>query len=146
MIDSTCFPAAEQELRDAFVKVQGTAPILALTAPVGSAYMFGIGTDLDISLHVNPLRLDKDEVRTVLEAAGYKYTGNQDQYGGVSEDTFMTYRKGDVNVIYSDDAEFHYNMMNCSEVVKYLNTQGMKLNKEQRVKLFRIVMNEESAE
>jgi hypothetical protein len=109
-------------------------------SPVGSAYTVGEGNDIDVLLLVE--REDGDDqaiedVMRALDEAGFSYTG--DPSG--DEDEFRTLRRGDINVIVTDEVDFFVRFMRAAEVCKFL---GLR-QKWERIGVHRILMNDEDA-
>lgn len=91
-------------------------------------------TDLDVLVHVT----DMFEAQTYLTLAGFDHDGSEisDRHDFVFDSAFRSYSKGEVNVILTDDKEFHSRFLAASSVAKRLNL----LQKDDRVALFQAVL------
>lgn len=107
-------------------------------AHVGSSYIVGEGADLDLVVLVTPG--DLDEACAKLEDHAYTFTTSKDCSG--AEDEFRTFRKGDVNVMLSDDEKWYYAFKQAAEVCRALQLR----EKWQRIAVHRVIMNNEDAE
>lgn len=107
-------------------------------ALVGTQFISGEGQDIDFVVLV-----DKAMQARAPSDSGWLNTSGVS--GSGTEDLFETYRKGDVNLIVTEDAEFITQFKQAAEISKYVNS-FYKLDKSQRIKLHRIIMNGETAE
>lgn len=118
---------------------------------VGTMFTHGEGNDYDYVVFVPNANDDKAE----FDDHGYKAT---DDPSG-EEDQFATFRRDDVNIMLTEDPEFFKSFKMAAEVTKYVNglllsadpsdlRDGLLagLNKEQRIRIHRIIMNGEKAE
>lgn len=105
---------------------------------VGSSYIVGEGADLDLVVLVTPGYLDEACIK--LRDAGYAFTGAEDCSG--AEDEFRTFRKGDVNVMLSDEDKWYDAFLTAAEVCKALQLR----EKWQRIAVHRVIMDNEDAE
>lgn len=119
-------------------------------ALVGTMYTHGEGNDYDyVVLVPNVARATVD-----FNESGYRYTGAESG----DEDEFHTFRRGDVNIMLTDSLSFFTQFKVAAEVTKYTQRllaevqnhvdDGFKcaLSKEQRIKIHRIIMNEEEVD
>jgi hypothetical protein len=92
------------------------------------------GTDLDVLVYV------RDLVPTYahLIAAGFEHDGSEpsDRHDFDNDSAFRSYSRGEVNLIVTDDEDFHLRFLAASSVAKRLNL----LRKEDRVALFQAVL------
>lgn len=130
--------AAKQELRSVF------GDRINDISHVGSTYISGSGNDLDIVVWVEPeygkVGWGAADDCELLRNAGYHSTGHD---SGEADD-FMTFRKGDVNVMLTHDREFIVGFAQAAEVCKYVNAMLFREHGHGLEKVHRI-MNAESA-
>jgi len=120
---------------------------------VGSTYISGAGEDLDLVVRLRERGFKGWDLLDAIEGHG----AILDQHGYIStgqdsgnEDDFATYRKGDVNLMVTYDVGFIAQFEQAAEVCKYVHgllfkTHGHGLDKVHRIKIHRIIMNEEEA-
>lgn len=118
-------------------------------ALVGTMFTHDEGNDYDyVVLVPDVARAEAD-----FKESGYRYTGAESG----DEDEFHTFRKGDVNIMLTESLSFFTQFKVAAQVTRYVqNLLGRfeadtpsghaELSKEQRVKIHRIIMNEEEAE
>jgi hypothetical protein len=115
---------------------------------VGTQYTHGEGNDYDYVVLVS----DRAVAQADLHDAGFIITGQESG----NEDDFTTLRRGAINVMLTEEDEFLREFKVAAEVCKYVQQQmlaldpsdirEMQLNKVQRIKLHRIIMNGEVVE
>lgn len=105
--------------------------------PTGSYYICSpqvVTTDKDFVILLNT---SQTEAETQLTAAGYKRScADQEEYDLADGDLIACYRKGDVNLIVTDDSDMYTKWIDATELAKGLNLT----NKEHRIKLFQYVL------
>lgn len=91
-------------------------------------------TDLDVLVYVRDLALVTDS----LVRAGFGHDGSDisDHHDFDWNSKFRSYSRGEVNLIITDDEDFHRRFLAASSVAKRLNL----LRKEDRVALFQAVL------
>lgn len=116
-------------------------------AHVGSTYISGEGSDLDLVVYIRAQVIRQSDAVFELYEWGYIKTG----HGSGEDDEFTTLRKGDVNLMVTSDRDFMVGFEQAAEVCKYV-TQELApffphgvLTKAQRIKIHRILMNGEEA-
>lgn len=100
---------------------------------VGTLYTIGEGNDMDICVLVR----DVDDATISLEEHSYEQTG----LAGYDDDEFTTFRKGEVNVMLTDNKEWFAKFLTAAEVCRYLKLD----TKELRKAVHRIIMNDATA-
>ena len=128
------------------IATSGFVPELVHVTLVGTMFTHGEGNDYDYVVKVPDAKGDSP----VFDDAGFTTTG--DPSG--TEDDFITFRKGDINIMLTDSASFALDFKRAAEVCKYV--QGLltrdhpldrgSLTKEERIRIHRIIMNGEKAE
>lgn len=95
-----------------------------------------VGTDLDVLVRVQ--NLGDAGMHPSLTRAGFEHDGSDisDRHDFDFDSAFRSYSRGEVNLIITDDEDFHRRFMAASSVAKRLNL----LHKEDRVALFQAVL------
>lgn len=130
--DADVIKAANESVKHALGPYYKTSDL------VGSLYIIGEGNDIDIIALVS----DKTEARCAARVNGFRYTGEDSG----EEDDFDTFRKGDINLMITENSEFHANFLQASEVCRFLFEQCGISDRATRVAVHRIIMHEESVE
>lgn len=106
------------------------------SAWVGSSAVLGKGNDLDVCLLSTERTIH--DAAPLLEAAGYVLS--QDDDYELDEDTFACFRKGDVNVMLTDNENWFYAFVEATKVC-----QTLKIKKKwKRIAVHRLLMDLES--
>lgn len=129
----------------------GYAPESVHVTLVGTMHTHGAGNDYDYLVQVPDAQDD------TVNFADDGFTATGEPSG--TEDDFITFRKGDINIMLTDSPSFALEFKRAAEVTKYVNglllsadpsdlRDGLLagLNKEQRIRIHRIIMNGEKAE
>lgn len=77
-----------------------------------------------------------DSIPAKLEAAGFTVEGESEFYTGNDAGGFVSYRKGNVNVICTSDGDFYQNFLTATALAKRFNL----LRKADRIALFQAVL------
>lgn len=123
-----------------------TRDILAALAPfepevtlVGTMFINGEGNDYDYVVYEPE---DRPAGPMIEDLMGHGFTRTSPE--SYNDSQFLTMRKGDVNLMLTRDPEFHKGFVAAARVCKYMQDGGfVELNREQRVKIHRIIMNGE---
>lgn len=126
-------------------KHAGNAPTVTLTdferlpytaVLVGSTYINGQGKDTDVLV----IGLTREQVL----GAGYEPDG-EDGYD--ASGTFQSYRKGDVNLILSEDHDDFCRFIQAAELCRVITRiTGHKINKDLRVAVHTFIRDDESVD
>jgi hypothetical protein len=117
--------------RAAVADVLGDASYLL--APVGSRVTCSpppVGADEDWLCLCNPKASER------LQAAGFEQDGSPEFYTGNDNGGFRSYRRGDLNVIITQDSDFFERFTTASELARRFNL----LRKCDRIALFQAVL------
>jgi hypothetical protein len=71
-----------------------------------------------------------------LQRFGWTYEGNAPYHGGNNPSPFRSFRKGQINLIVTEEDEFYHKFVLATKVAKKLNL----LYKEQRILLFQAIL------
>lgn len=126
-------------------KHAGNAPTVTLTdferlpytaVLVGSTYINGQGKDTDV--------LVSGLTRAQVLAAGYVADG-EDQYA--TSGAFQSYRKGDVNLILSEDRDYFHRFIQAAELCRVITrVTGHNISKDLRVAVHAFIRDETSVD
>ena len=117
---------------------------------VGSMYIHGEGKDYDYVVCVPGREVARE---ALVDDLGFTATGD----GSGEDDEFWTFRKGEINVMLTEDTQFRSDFERAAEVCKYVAGlfpelevdgtpfRGDGLTKAHRIKIHRIIMNGEEA-
>lgn len=92
-------------------------------------------SDWDYLVHAPDMAAVSHVVTDVLPKAGFSWEGNA-HYQNVAADGFMSWRKGDVNLIVTSNADFASRHRVATSLCKRLNL----MDKQDRIALFQAVL------
>lgn len=104
-------------------------------ALIGSQYIQGVGNDVDVLVLVYA----RNQAVTVLEHAGYAIEGEPSSGG--PGDEFESLRRGEVNVLVTEDRAFYEKWIRAAEVCKYVHGRYGHCHKDDRVKIHQLIMD-----
>ena len=93
-------------------------------------------TDEDWLVVIRSGRKNVSKAVGILAENGYKWEGDSEHYQDVAGDTFMSWRKGNVNLIVTANADFAHKHHVATSLCKRLNLA----NKEDRLAVFQAVL------
>lgn len=132
LIKVPMFPTSEELLADLY-----RAKLMVDVIPIGSYHAFGEGHDKDYVLLVKEF-LPLDDVVDCLDEQGYTVSSpdrGEDGYG--ESDVFIAMRKGELNVLVTDDYGFAERSRAAFDVVRVLRLH----DKQDRIAVHKVVVD-----
>jgi hypothetical protein len=93
-------------------------------------------TDEDWLVVISPSQAAISNAVGILAEAGYEWEGDTEHYQDVAGNTFMSWRKGNVNLIVTANADFAHKHHVATALCKRLNLAG----KQDRLAVFQAVL------
>ena len=112
-----------------------TAKVVAAVQPIGSYHAFGEGEDIDFV--VLSTLVTKEDAADALVSVGYVLSSPDGEGSGGGSDAFIAMRKGDFNLLVTDDHAFYIDSKTAFEVVCALNLT----DKADRIKVHQIIVD-----
>lgn len=89
-------------------------------------------TDIDYVIYTN----EEDKLDTFLKCEGFESSCQDEEEYDLESEAFDCYRKGNINLIVTDNYEWYLKWVEATKLAKKLNL----LQKEQRITLFKYIL------